>query len=89
MRKNKILGRVAACVAAGVLVLSSCTACGVNIYSTMDDKIDLVIEGEKNIAQISSIVGSPVACGARLISPDTCIECGQRIRWTDPKNEGW
>lgn len=59
--KNKILGRVAACVAAGVLVLSSCTACGVNIYSTMDDKIDLVIEGEKNIAQISSIVGSPVA----------------------------
>lgn len=36
MRKNKILGRVAACVAAGVLVLSSCTACGVNIYSTMD-----------------------------------------------------
>lgn len=61
MRKNKILGRVAACVAAGVLVLSSCTACGVNIYSTMDDKIDLVIEGEKNIAQISSIVGSPVA----------------------------
>lgn len=58
MRKNKILGRVAACVAAGVLVLSSCTACGVNIYSTMDDKIDLVIEGEKNIAQISSIVGS-------------------------------
>ena len=47
MRKNKILGRVAACVAAGVLVLSSCTACGVNIYSTMDDKIDLVIEGER------------------------------------------
>ena len=45
MRKNKILGRVAAYVAAGVLVLSSCTACGVNIYSTMDDKIDLVIEG--------------------------------------------
>lgn len=32
---------------------------------------------------------SKYACGARLISPDTCIECGQRIRWTDPKNEGW
>lgn len=24
-------------------------------------------------------------CGARLINPDICIECGQRIRWTDQK----
>ena len=56
MRKNKILGRVAACVAAGVLVLSSCTACGVNIYSTMDDKIDLVIEGGRTLRKFHPLL---------------------------------
>ena len=59
-RENKILKRIAVCMAAGMLVLSSCTACGVNIYSEIDSMIELVIECEDDIAQISSIVGSPV-----------------------------
>ena len=57
---NKILKRIAVCMAAGMLVLSSCTACGVNIYSTVDNAIGAVVEGEEDVVQISSIVGSPV-----------------------------
>ena len=82
-------------IIAVMLIILAIYVMVIHIKNTFGIKFDRSKVKDKDIPKYANRIGwtQPVyvcpTCGARLISPDICIECGQRIRWTDPKNEGW